>query len=114
MSIWYILSSNDYCKQSKKMFPGANRVYDFESKLKISAHVMTKDCDVGDYCNKARKCLTQKLVNSKCNKDYECENNLGCLNFTCIPYLHLKLENMFNMKHSNIFGNSDIAMEGML
>ena len=48
-----------------------------------------ENCNVGFYC-KATKCLTQGGIGVGCNRDFDCQNNLGCYNGNCSKLYSVK------------------------
>lgn len=43
------------------------------------------DCGIGMYCSGSR-CTSLKTIGSSCNNDFECANDLGCIDGKCVEY----------------------------
>ena len=71
----------------------SGRTYDEYCKSHI-------DCNKGLFCN-GLYCKEQKKEGEFCLDDYDCQNYLGCLNNTCIPYFSLENGTFLNYTNPN-------------
>jgi len=48
-----------------------------------------RECAIGFYCQNNTVCQPQVAAKGSCNSDLDCQNNLGCFQGFCVPYLSL-------------------------
>lgn len=77
-------ASND-CVDSKCLGKAEGQPCDTNSQCRVGYFCGTKDLSSG-----IKNCLKQRELNSPCENDEDCQNNMGCLNDKCYEYFSIK------------------------